>query len=92
VHKSAQEIGVEGWTGEVSGIGLQKGIENSLLVKLDTAIDKLEDDNEKNDKAAITSLQAFIHAVEAQGEKKIPENVNYLIEAAQQIIDMLGSE
>ena len=75
----------------IDAINLPKGIANSLLAKLNTALEKLEDDNEKNDKAAINSLQAFINAVEAQRGKKISqENADGLIEAAQQIIDILS--
>ena len=58
-------------TEDIVDLELKKGLENSLLVKLDTAIEKLEDNNEKNDKAAINSLQAFINTVEAQRGKKI---------------------
>lgn len=68
-----------------------EGIENSLLVKLDTALQKLEDDNENNDVAAVNSLQAFINAVKTQRGKKISEDAaDDLIETAQQIIDMLS--
>ncbi len=70
-----------------------QGLGNSLLAKLDTALQKLADDNDKNDVAAINSLQAFINAVEAQSGKKISqEDADTLIAAAQQIIDILSSE
>ncbi len=75
---------------DVSGLGLHKGIETSLLAKLNTAIKKLQDDNEKNDVAAEKALQAFINAVQAQSGKKIPESdADALITAAQQILDLL---
>lgn len=78
---------------DVTDLGLQYGIENSLLAKLDAAIQKLDDDNDNNNLAAINSLQAFINAVEAQRGKKISvEDADYLINAAQQIIDLLSSE
>jgi hypothetical protein len=78
---------------DVTYLKLQHGIENSLLAKLDAAIQKLDDDNDNNDLAAINSLQAFINAVEAQSGKKISEeDVDDLIAAAQQIIDLLSSE
>jgi hemerythrin-like domain-containing protein len=77
----------------ITDLKLQHGIENSLLAKLDAAIQKLDDDNDNNDLAAINSLQAFINAVEAQSGKKISEeDVDDLIAAAQQIIDLLSSE
>jgi hypothetical protein len=73
----------------VIDLNLHPGIENSLLAKIDAAIAKLEDDNPKNDKAAVTSMQAFINAVEAQSGKKISEeDADYLIEIAQQAIDI----
>ena len=71
---------------------LQRGIANSLLAKLNTALQKLEDDNENNDAAAINLLEAFINAVEAQRGKKIPEaDADALIEAVQEIIDLLSN-
>ena len=77
---------------DIIDLELQKGIENSLLAKLDTAIQLLEDDNENNDTAAINLLEAFINTVQAQYDKKIPEaNADTLIEAAQEIIDLLSN-
>jgi hypothetical protein len=64
-----------------------EGIGNSLLAKIDTAIGILEDENDKNDKAAVNSLEAFINAVKAQSGKKISEeDADDLIASAQQII------
>jgi len=78
-------------SGNISAMSLKKGIENSLLVKLDTVIKILQDGDEDNDAAAINSLQAFINAVEAQSGKKISqEDADGLIEAAQQIIELLS--
>jgi len=77
----------------INGVDIPKGIANNLLAKLNTALQKLADDNENNDIAAINSLRAFINAVEAQSGKKIPqENADNLIATAQQIIDILSSE
>jgi len=71
-------------------MNLPKGIADSLLAKINTALQKLEDDNENNDAAAINSLQAFINAVQAQSGKKISQaDADSLIAAAQQIIDLL---
>ena len=75
----------------IDAMGLPKGIANSLLAKLDTALQKLEDDNENNDAAAVNLLEAFINTVEAQSGKKIPKaNADTLIEAAQEIIELLS--
>jgi hypothetical protein len=69
------------------------GITKSLLAKLDTAIGKLEDGNDKNNKAAINSIKAFINAVEAQhGNKISEEDADNFIALAQQILDLLSSE
>lgn len=78
---------------DIIDLELKQGIENSLLVKLDTALQKLEDDNKNDDVAAINSLQAFINAVNAQRGKKISEeDANDLIGTVQQIIEILSSE
>jgi len=76
---------------EVAGLGLPRGIENSLMAKLNAALGALEDENENNDAAAINTLGAFINAVEAQRGKKIPEaEADALIAAAQEIIELLS--
>ena len=77
---------------DVIDLNLRRGIENSLLAKIDAAIAKLEDDNPKNDRAAVRILRAFINAVKAQSGRKISGNADDLIAAAQQIIDMLIGE
>ena len=66
----------------------------SVISRLEPlSIEKLEDGNAKNDKAAVNSLEAFINAVEAQRGKKIPEaDADDLIAAAQEIIDLLSAE
>ena len=51
----------------------------------------LEDSNQKNDVAAIVTLEAFINKVEAQRGKKIPDEVaDELIGKAQEIITALS--
>ncbi|MHC4123294.1 MAG: choice-of-anchor Q domain-containing protein [Planctomycetota bacterium] len=76
---------------QVMVLELQPGVENSLLTKIDTALQKLEDKNQNNDIAAVNLLKAFINAVESQSGKKIPtEDADALITAAQQIIDLLN--
>ena len=78
---------------EVEGLELPSGISNGLEAKLEAALRALEDANEKNDVAAINSLEAFINAVEAQRGKKIPEaDADALIAAALDIIDLLSAE
>ncbi len=67
----------------VIDLDLPKGIENSLLAKLDAA-------QKANDSVAINLLQAFIRTVEAQRGKQIPEaDADTLIAAAEAIIAML---
>jgi hypothetical protein len=77
---------------QVADLGLHGGIENSLIVKLNAAMRKLTDGNEKNDIAAINSLMAFINEVEAQSGKKIPQlDADDLIAAALEIISLLSA-
>lgn len=72
----------------VESYDLDHGINNSLITKLNAAIQILEDGNEDNDVAAINNLEAFINAVEAQRGKNITnEQAELLINAAQRIID-----
>ena len=74
-------------------LDIPEGTENSLIAKLEAAKQKLEDNNENNDAAAINNLQAFINQVEAQRGKKISEeDADYLISKAQQIIDLLSGD
>ena len=74
----------------VETFNLQQGIENSLDVKLDNAINAMSDLNANNDQAAINSLQAFINAVEAQRGNHITNaQADQLIHDAQQILNSL---
>jgi len=87
----APEVQLEGLAQQVFELNLQKGIDNSLDAKLDSALNALADFNENNDVAAINSLQAFINAVAAQSGNKIPEgDATELIEAARAIIECLS--
>jgi hypothetical protein len=66
---------------------LNEGIENSLLSKLDAALDCLENGN---DNAAINILNAFINSVSAQSGKKLTvAQADELITAAQNILDAI---
>ena len=68
-------------------LDLPKGIENSLIVKLENVVKKLENNNTK---AAANSLNAFINAVEAQSSKMVAlEDAEALIGAAQDVIDTI---
>ena len=74
----------------VRDMNLQQGIETGLVAKLEAALQVLEDVNEKNDVAAINSLEAFINLVEAQKGKKISSpDAETLIDAAEKIINLL---
>ncbi len=60
-------------------------IENSLVSKLEAAINSLDNGQEK---VAINKLDAFINQVEAQRGKKLSEaEADSLILAAERIID-----
>jgi hypothetical protein len=74
---------------QVEELGLPKGAENSLVSKLENAIDSL---GKGQTKAALNKLEAFINEVEAQRGKKIPQSdADALIAAAQYIIAVIES-
>lgn len=72
----------------IEGLGLQHGTENSLIVKLEHAIDALDDGDTEG---ACSLLGAFIHEVEAQSGKKISEDdAAFLIDEATRLRASLG--
>jgi Tol biopolymer transport system component len=72
----------------VESFDLHPGIENSLLAKLQAAVDAA---NAGNTAAACTKLDAFIHEVSAQAGKKITDDeASALIDAATTIRTTLG--
>jgi predicted outer membrane repeat protein len=74
-------------------LSLHKGIAGNLQSKLNAALRLLEDGNENNDGAAVNLLEAFINAVWAQYDKKIPAaEADILIEIAEEIITLLSDE
>ena len=74
----------------VTDLRLPQGTADSLNAKLKTAQKALEKRNAKNDTTAANACKAFIHCVQAQRGKKIPQaGADALIAAAQQIIDLL---
>jgi K319-like protein/NHL repeat-containing protein len=76
----------------VDQLNIPAGTSNSLIAKLNTALDNLNDGNSNNDPAVINNLQSFINAVQAQSGKKIPvADANVLIASAQAIIDLLNN-
>ena len=81
---------------EVTDLNLQQGTQSSLLEKLNVASTRLEDANQSNDIAAIGALRAFIHylsarkaVVDSAGNPIPPEQVAALMEAAEEIIELL---
>lgn len=84
----SQSEAIEDLIDLVESFNILQRIENSLDVKLDAALNALDDANQNNDQAAINSLQAFINATEAQREKMLTdEQADRLIAAAQAIIN-----
>ena len=74
---------------DVPPLNLPQGIENSLLVKLAGALNKLE---HGNNVAAINKLNAFVKEVEPQTGKEIPSDVaDNLTDAAETIIALLSA-
>ncbi|UCE46592.1 MAG: hypothetical protein JSW47_13330 [Phycisphaerales bacterium] len=66
---------------------LPEGIEDSLVSKLENAIDSL---NKGQDNAAVNKLEAFINQVEAQrGKKLTDEEADKLVARVQAIIDSI---
>jgi hypothetical protein len=77
----------------VESLDLHHGIENSLVVKLNAALLILGDLQEDDDHAAANVLGAFIRQVQAQHGKKIAAgNADALIEAAEEIIELLSED
>ena len=73
---------------DIEEMGLPQGVENSLVSKLENAIDSMERGQYN---AAANQLNAFINQVEAQRGKKITEEqADELIAAAQWIIDNIS--
>ena len=82
---------VEDLVEDVAALNLQGGIDNSLDTKLDAVLNALDDVNANNDVAACNSIQAFINAVQAQADNKIPQaDADYLIAEANEILSILG--
>jgi hypothetical protein len=72
---------------DIIDMELPEGTENSLVSKLENAIEKLKDGDNKT---AAKKLESFINQVEAQrGKKLTDEEADALIEAAQEIIDSI---
>ena len=72
---------------QVKGLNLPHGIENSLVSKLDAALQEV---NKKNNTAAVNVLNAFINHVRAQRGKAIPAaGADALVASATKIIELL---
>lgn len=75
---------------DVYSMNLQQGIETSIDAKLENVLDSMNALNADNRADAINKLEAFINAVEGQSDKKLTiVQADYLIAAAQQIIDQI---
>lgn len=72
----------------IEGLGLPKGLENSLLVKLEHAFAAIEDGDLKR---ACNQLKAFANEVEAQAGKKLTDDqAEELLEGAASVGESLG--
>lgn len=75
----------------VLSMNIHPGTENSLISNLDSAIDKLTDDNPNNDSAACGQLSSFVDKVNAQDGKKLTaEQAETLRELATNIESSIG--
>jgi hypothetical protein len=89
-HLSAAQL-IQQLVAQVVALNLRQGITNSLDAKLQTVLHALEDANQNNNVAAVSLLQAFINAVEAQrGKELTSEQADALITLALEIISVLG--
>ena len=84
----SSESAVSRLVGTMEALGLSpKGLENSLISKLNAVLKSLE---KGNDTAAVNQLNAFISEVQAQSDKKIGLlDADALIASAQAIIDSI---
>lgn len=77
----------------VIGLNLQKGISNSFDAKLTAAMAALDDDNDRNNGAAVNAMQAFINAVEAQRADRLDAaEADTLISQARRIIAVIQAQ
>ena len=67
----APEQAIQNLIDTVVSMNLQQGTENSLISNLDSAIEKLVDNNPNNDSAACGKLDSFENKVDAQDGKKL---------------------
>jgi len=75
---------------DIGDLGLDAGLTNALMVKLESALATLDDGDLANDHAAVNKLEAFIAQVEAQSGKKIDVEVAaVLIDRVAAIIELL---
>lgn len=78
-------------TDAVTALGLPHGTQNALLAKLNAATFLLTDVVKSNDRACANIMGAFINQVETQRGRKIPtEDADALIEAAQEIVELVS--
>jgi cysteine-rich repeat protein len=77
---------------KVESLDLPKGLENSLVRKLESAAKVLNDSNPNNDGSAVSSIEAFIYEVQAQSGKAIPVGLaRQLVAYAEGILALLNS-
>lgn len=78
---------IEDLIDDIEDMDIQNGIKNSLLAKLNNALNKVEQGKYN---AAMNLLNSFMNEVEAQrGVHLTDEEADYLIEAAEEIIEMI---
>jgi len=75
---------------DIKNLALPKGLENSLLSKLNTSLKLLSDSNPNNDSAGVNTLNALINSIQAQSGKKIAEaDADALIARIQNLINLI---
>ncbi len=74
----------------VVGFMLPKSAENPIVSKLNSALEKVNDDNPNNDSAAIGKMSDVIAITEAKRGKTIPDaDADEIIAKAEEIIGYL---
>lgn len=78
---------------DIAELDLQPGISNSLDQRLEAAVRLLNDENPRNDVAAIRSLESLIHTLEAQRDRRLTDaQADALIAAAESTIAAISNQ
>lgn len=78
---------------KIESLNLQTGVENSLIGRLQAAVNTFRGTDADNDGAGCNAMNGFIDAVEAlRGHKISHEAADCIVTDAQSVIELLGCE